>query len=72
MSRDGDKRLGTMGIAKVNQEDLVTLGELLKAGKIVSVIDRTYPLNETPEAFRYMEDKHAQGKVVISVKSDAD
>jgi NADPH:quinone reductase-like Zn-dependent oxidoreductase len=67
MSRNGDKKLGSMGIAKVNQEDLVTLGELLEAGKIVPVIDRSYPLSESAEAFRYVEEKHAQGKVVITI-----
>jgi NADPH:quinone reductase-like Zn-dependent oxidoreductase len=67
MSRNGGKKLGSMGIAKVNQEDLVYLGELLKAGKIVPVIDRSYPLDEIVEAFRYVEEKHAQGKVVITM-----
>ena len=56
-----------MGIANVNQEDLVYLGELLAAGKIAPIIDRRYPLNEIGEAFRYIEDTHAQGKVVITV-----
>ena len=67
MSRNGDKKMGSMGIAKVNHEDLVTLGELLKAGKIVPVIDRSYPISEIVEAFRYVEEIHAQGKVVITV-----
>jgi NADPH:quinone reductase-like Zn-dependent oxidoreductase len=67
MSEKGGKKLGSMGIAKVNQEDLVFLGELLKAGKIVPVIDRSYPLSKIAEAFRYVEDTHAQGKVVITV-----
>jgi NADPH:quinone reductase-like Zn-dependent oxidoreductase len=67
MSRKGGKRLGSMGIAKVNQEDLVYLGELLEAGKIIPVIDARYPLSEVPEAIRYVEEKHAQGKVVIIV-----
>ncbi len=67
MSRNGDKKMGSMGIAKVNQEDLVYLGELLEAGKIVPVIDRSYPLSEIAEAFRYVEEKHAQGKVIITV-----
>jgi NADPH:quinone reductase-like Zn-dependent oxidoreductase len=67
MSKDGGKKLGSMGIAKVNQEDLVTLGDFLEAGKIVPVIDRIYLLSEIVEAFRYVEDKHAQGKVVITV-----
>ena len=61
--------MGSMGIAKVIQEDLVYLGELLEAGKIVPVIDGTYPLREVPEAFRYIEGTHAQGKVAITVES---
>jgi NADPH:quinone reductase-like Zn-dependent oxidoreductase len=69
MSRIGDKKLGSMGIAKVIQEDLVTLAELLEAGKITPVIDRRYPLKEIVQAFRYVEDQHAQGKVVITVET---
>ena len=67
MSRNGDKEMGSMGIAKVNQEDLIYLGELLEAGKIVPFIDRSYPLSEIVETFRYVEDRHAQGKVVITM-----
>ena len=70
MSRNGGKKLGSMGIAKVNQEDLVYLGELLEAGKIVPVIDRSYPLSEIVEAIRYVEEIHAQGKVVILVEKN--
>ena len=67
MSEKGGKRLGSMGVAKIKQEDLVFLGELLATGKIKSVIDARYPLEKTPEAMRYVEEKHAQGKVVITV-----
>ena len=70
MSRNGDKKMGGMGVAKVNHEDLVYLGELLDAGKIVPVIDRSYPLSEVPDAIRYVEGKHAQGKVVITLEGD--
>ena len=49
------------------QEDLVFLKELLEAGKVKSVIDRTYTLDEAPEAFRYLAEGHAKGKVVITV-----
>ncbi len=70
MSRKGGKKIGSMGIAKVNQKDLVYLGELLQAGKIVPLIDRCYPLSEVPEAVRYVEEKHAQGKVVITLESN--
>ena len=67
MSEKGGKKISSMGIAKVNQEDLVYLGELLDSGKIAPVIDRSYPLREIAEAFRYVEERHAQGKVVITV-----
>ena len=67
MSQKGGKKMASMGIAKVNQEDLIYLGELLEAGKIVPVIDRSYPLSEITEAMRHVEDKHAQGKVVITM-----
>jgi NADPH:quinone reductase-like Zn-dependent oxidoreductase len=55
-------------IAIPNNEDLVDLKELIEAGKVTPVIDRTYPLSETPEAFRYLDEGHARGKVVITVK----
>jgi NADPH:quinone reductase-like Zn-dependent oxidoreductase len=50
---------------KKNQ--MVVLKELLEAGKITPVIDRTYTLSEVPEAIRYLEEGHARGKVVITV-----
>lgn len=55
--------MGSMEVAKVNQDDLVYLGELLAAGKITPVIDRCYPLNEIAEAFRYVEEKHPKEKL---------
>lgn len=54
-------------VAKINTEDLAVLGELLEAGNVRSVIDRTYPLSEAPEALAYLGEGHAQGKVVITV-----
>jgi NADPH:quinone reductase-like Zn-dependent oxidoreductase len=56
-----------MFLAKVTKDDLVALKELIEAGKVTPVIDRTYPLGETPEAIRYLEAGHARGKVVITV-----
>jgi NADPH:quinone reductase-like Zn-dependent oxidoreductase len=56
-------------IAKVNQEDLTTLGQLMAAGKVRPVIDRRYSLSEAPEAFRYMEAGHARGKVIVTPES---
>jgi NADPH:quinone reductase-like Zn-dependent oxidoreductase len=54
--------------AKTSVEDLVFIKELLEAGKVVPVIDRRYPLDEVAEAVRYYGERHAQGKVVITVK----
>ena len=54
-------------IAKFNNADLETLGELLESGKVTPVIDRRYGLSEIADAFRYMGEGHAQGKVVITV-----
>ena len=54
-------------IAQHSKEDLLTLKELIEAGKVKLVIDRTYPLSEVPEAIGYLEAGHARGKVVITV-----
>jgi NADPH:quinone reductase-like Zn-dependent oxidoreductase len=53
--------------AKQSKDDLRVLKELVESGKLVPVIDRTYPLIETSEAIRYLETGHARGKVVITV-----
>jgi NADPH:quinone reductase-like Zn-dependent oxidoreductase len=54
-------------ISKERREDLVVLKELIEAGKVTPVIDRTYSLSEVPEAIRYLEAGHARGKIVIRV-----
>jgi NADPH:quinone reductase-like Zn-dependent oxidoreductase len=52
---------------KVKKEDLLTLTELIEAGKVTPVIDRTYPLAEAPEAIRYLAQGHPRGKVAVTV-----
>jgi NADPH:quinone reductase-like Zn-dependent oxidoreductase len=52
---------------KIEQDDLVTLAELVEAGTVAPVIDRTYPLIEAPDAIRYLAEGHAAGKIVITV-----
>jgi NADPH:quinone reductase-like Zn-dependent oxidoreductase len=66
LSRFVGQKLGTF-INKENHEDMIVLKELIESGKVTPVIDRTYPLSEVPEAIRYLEEGHAQGKVVITV-----
>ena len=53
--------------AKTDQKDLVTIKELIEAGKVVPVIDKHFQLSEVPEAMRYFGTGHARGKVVITV-----
>ncbi len=53
--------------SKENNADLTVLKELIETSKITPVIDRAYPLNETPEAIRYLGERHTQGKTVITV-----
>ncbi len=50
-----------------NKEDLATLKELVEAGKVTPVIDRTYTLSESPEAIGHVGEGHAQGKTIITV-----
>jgi len=53
--------------SKPGQQDLQTLQELLEAGKLTPVIDRTYPLGDVPEAMRQLVEGHTRGKLVITV-----
>ncbi len=59
-------------MAKINNKDLVLLKGFLEAGKIIPIIDRRYPLSDVAEALRYLEEGHAQGKVVITVEHSND
>jgi NADPH:quinone reductase-like Zn-dependent oxidoreductase len=53
--------------SKPRQDDLQTLRELLEAGKVTPVIDRSFPLAEVPEAIRHMVEGHGHGKIVITI-----
>jgi len=67
ISMIGSKKIG-LGTWKPNRkEDLDFLKELFEAGEVIPVIDRCYSLREVAEAFRYLEEGHARGKVVITV-----
>jgi D-arabinose 1-dehydrogenase-like Zn-dependent alcohol dehydrogenase len=72
------RRNSKTGAAKIfvaslvqSQKDLILMKELLKAGKVVPVIDGCYPLSKTAEAFWYFEKVHPRGKVVINVDHHA-
>jgi NADPH:quinone reductase-like Zn-dependent oxidoreductase len=71
LSRIGSKKT-CFFIANINQKDLVFLKDLLEAGKVVPVIDRRYPLSDAAEALRYLEERHARGKVVLTVEHSND
>jgi NADPH:quinone reductase-like Zn-dependent oxidoreductase len=57
-------------MTKMSKPDLIMLGDLIQAGKLRPVIERTYKLNDAPEAVRHLDGGHARGKVVITVEQD--
>ncbi len=65
-SRFVSQRLRPLEATK-SKKDLVVLKDLIEAGKVTPVIDKTYPLSEAPAAIRYLEEGRARGKVVITV-----
>ena len=67
ISMTGSKKMCSLA-AKADKNDLVFIKELLEVGKVVPVISRVYPLNEVAEAIRYLEEEHAQGKIVITME----
>jgi NADPH:quinone reductase-like Zn-dependent oxidoreductase len=71
VSKMGSRKIILMGTADVLQKDLLFLKDLLETGKIVSVIDRCYPLSQAADAIRYLETGHARAKVIITVAADS-
>jgi NADPH:quinone reductase-like Zn-dependent oxidoreductase len=61
------QKMGMM-MAEVKKDDLKFLADLMEAGKVKTVIDRTYKFSEIPAALAYLEQGHARGKVVITVE----
>jgi NADPH:quinone reductase-like Zn-dependent oxidoreductase len=62
------QKVGMLMANANSNDDLNTLRDLMQAGKLTPVIDRQYPLNETPAAMRYLEQGHARGKVIVSIE----
>ncbi len=71
ISMTGGKKMGLNPFKTNKSEDLAFLIKLFETGKVVPVIDRRYPLNKVSDAFRYLEEGHARGKVVIIVEQNS-
>jgi NADPH:quinone reductase-like Zn-dependent oxidoreductase len=67
LSRFGSQKFVTL-LARRSNTDLTLMRELMEAGKVTPVIDRCYALSDVPEAIGYLEEGHARGKVIITVK----
>ena len=66
ISMCGSKKMGTF-VSKTSKEHLAFVTGLVESGKVKPVIDACYPLREAADAFRYFEDEHPRGKVVITL-----
>ena len=66
ISMTGSKKISNL-LQRANQNDLNYVKELLETGKVKPIIDKRYKLSEITEAFKYFQEGHAQGKVVITV-----
>jgi NADPH:quinone reductase-like Zn-dependent oxidoreductase len=60
----------TAVISMENKDGMAHLAKLAETGELTPAIDRTFPLDQAPEAIRYLMDGHARGKVVVSVTED--
>jgi NADPH:quinone reductase-like Zn-dependent oxidoreductase len=66
ISISSKKKFGSF-LQRANRDDLIFIKDLIESGKVKPVIDKRYKLSEVPAAFRYFEEGHSQGKVVITV-----
>jgi NADPH:quinone reductase-like Zn-dependent oxidoreductase len=69
VSRTSKQQMGNL-LYRPNQNNLMSLKELIEAGKVIPVISKTFPLSEAAEAFRYYGAGHVSGKIVISIQKD--
>jgi NADPH:quinone reductase-like Zn-dependent oxidoreductase len=63
----GGRQKVALFIARLSKDDLLVLQTLVEDGKVAPVIDRCYQLNQVPEAFTYLGEGHARGKIVVRV-----
>lgn len=68
--KPGGKYVSVTGSPKTNPDDLLTLKNLIEAGKLITVIDRRYTLDQIREAHAYVESFRKKGNVVINVLRD--
>lgn len=71
LSRFGGQKLLAF-LARPNKKDLTVMHDLLTAGKVKPVIDKRYSLIEVPHAIAYLADKHARGKVIITLEDNSE
>jgi NADPH:quinone reductase-like Zn-dependent oxidoreductase len=68
LSKTGDRQMGVVIHRPFKPEDVMVVKELVTAGKLAPVIDKSYQLHEVADALRYVDAGHARGKVVITVR----
>ena len=61
------KRKVMFFIAKLIRADMMVMREFLESGKVISVVDKRYEMSEVADAFRYLGEGHARGKIVLTM-----